>query len=161
MLITKLVCTIHHSFSFINTNRNTGFKLQALLLSRMFFFVESGKIQAPLYTADQAPAGTSNSQFLREYVATILRNAFAHLQPAQIKEFVDGLFSLNNDLVKFKLCLRDFLISLKEFSDGDNTGLFAEDRELAAEEARKAEREKASKVGGLLKPSEMDDEIDL
>lgn len=67
------------------------------------------------------------------------------------------MFALNNDLVKFKLCLRDFLISLKEFSDGDNTGLFAEDREIAAEEARKAEREKASKVGGLLKPSEMDD----
>lgn len=47
----------------------------------MFYFVESGKIQAPLYTPDQAPAGTSNSEFLRNYVAEILRNAFAHLQP--------------------------------------------------------------------------------
>jgi exportin-1 len=39
--------------------------------------------------------------------------------------------------------LRDFLISLKEFS-GDNTELFAEER--------------AMKIGGLLKPSEMDDD---
>jgi exportin-1 len=63
---------------------------------------------------------------------------------------------LKNDLPKFKLNLRDFLIQLKEFSAGDNAELFAEDRE-AAEEARKAEREKAARVGGLIKPSEMDD----
>jgi exportin-1 len=75
----------------------------------------------------------------------------------QVKIFVDGLFTLNNDLPKFKLNLRDFLIQLKEFSAGDNTELFAEDREIAAEEARRAEREKAMKVGGLMKPSEMDD----
>lgn len=64
---------------------------------------------------------------------------------------------MNSDIVKFKLNLRDFLIQLKEFSAGDNSDLFAEDREIAAEEARKAERERAVKVGGLIKPSEMDD----
>lgn len=64
---------------------------------------------------------------------------------------------MNNDLVKFKLNLRDFLIQLKEFSAGDNSELFAEDREIAAEQAAKAERERAAKVGGLIKPSEMDD----
>lgn len=63
------------------SNRAIGFKLQALLLSRMFYFVDSGKVQTPLYTPDQAPVGTSNSQFLREYVAGLLRNAFPHLQP--------------------------------------------------------------------------------
>lgn len=62
-------------------DRVIGFKLQALLLSRMFYFVDSGKVQTPLYTPDQAPVGTSNSQFLREYVAGLLRNAFPHLQP--------------------------------------------------------------------------------
>jgi exportin-1 len=55
------------------------------------------------------------------------------------------------------LVLRDFLISLKEFS-GDNAELFAEERELAAKQARDQEREKALKVGGLLKPSELDDD---
>ncbi|TGZ80407.1 hypothetical protein EX30DRAFT_59082 [Ascodesmis nigricans] len=144
-------------FVLTDADHKAGFKLQALLLSRMFYFVESGKIQAPLYQPDQAAPGTSNSEFLREYVATILRNAFGHLQPAQIKEFVNGLFALNNDLVKFKLCLRDFLISLKEFSGGDNADLYAEDVENAQAEAKRAERERAAKVGGLLKPSEMDD----
>ncbi|KAL7276552.1 Karyopherin transporter [Rhizina undulata] len=144
-------------FVLTDTDHKAGFKLQALLLSRMFFYVDSGKVQAPLYSPEQAPAGTSNSVFLRDYVAGLLRNAFSHLQPVQVKNFVDGLFTLNNDLPKFKLNLRDFLIQLKEFSAGDNTELFAEDREIAAEEQRKAERERAAKVGGLIKPSEMDD----
>ena len=62
-----------------------------------------------------------------------------------------------DDLNRFKLTLRDFLIQLKEFN-GDNAELFSEDREKAAQEAKDQERERAMKVGGLLKPSEMDDD---
>ena len=76
---------------------------------------------------------------------------------AQIANFIDGLFQSNGDLNKFKIILRDFLISLKEFA-GDNAELFAEEREQAATKAREQERERAMKVGGLLKPSEMDDD---
>jgi exportin-1 len=50
------------------------------------------------------------------------------------------------------------LISLKEFSGDDNAELFAEERELAAKNAKDLERERAMKVGGLLKPSELDDD---
>ncbi len=76
---------------------------------------------------------------------------------AQIAAFIDGLFAANSDLNKFKVILRDFLISLKEFA-GDNAELFAEERENAAKTAKEQERERAMKVGGLLKPSEMDDD---
>jgi exportin-1 len=76
---------------------------------------------------------------------------------AQIASFIDGLFATNSDLNRFKVILRDFLISLKEFS-GDNAELFAEEREQAANAAKEQERERAMKVGGLLKPSEMDDD---
>lgn len=71
--------------------------------------------------------------------------------------FVDGLFTLHGDLTRFKLNLRDFLIQLKEFS-GDNSEMFAEDRELELERRVAAERERASKVGGLIKPSDMADD---
>ncbi|KAF8458891.1 CRM1 C terminal-domain-containing protein [Terfezia claveryi] len=144
-------------FVLTDTDHKAGFKNQAMLLSRMFHFVESGKIQAPLYTPDQAPSGTSNSEFLRGYVASLLQNAFSHLQPAQVRVFVDGLFTLHGDLTRFKLNLRDFLIQLKEFS-GDNSEMFAEDRELELERRAAAERERASKVGGLIKPSDMADD---
>ncbi len=73
---------------------------------------------------------------------------------------MDSLFALNDDLPKFKLSLRDFLIQLKEFS-GDNADLYAEDREKEQKDAKDAERERAMKVGGLLKPADLveDDEL--
>lgn len=79
---------------------------------------------------------------------------------AQIQHFVEALFAHNTDLAKFKLILRDFLIQLKEFS-GDNSELFAEDREDAQKAAQVAERERAIKVGGLLKPAEIDQDDEL
>lgn len=57
--------------------------------------------------------------------------------------------------------MRDFLIQLKEFS-GDNAELYADDKAAELEAAKAVERERASKVGGLLKPAEIaadDDEL--
>ncbi|KAI9734835.1 MAG: Karyopherin transporter [Cirrosporium novae-zelandiae] len=147
-------------FVLTDTDHKAGFKSQSMLLARMFYFVESGKIQEPVYKPDQAPPGTSNKDFLREFIGTLLQNAFPNLQPIQIGQFVDGLFALNNDLSRFKLNLRDFLVQLKEFS-GDNAELFAEEREQAAKAAKDAERERAMKVGGLLKPAELDQDDEL
>ena len=79
----------------------------------------------------------------------------------QIKAFVEGLFTLNNAYDRFKLNLRDFLIQLKEFA-GDNAELYAEEKEQQERDAKAAERERLSKVGGLLKPAELaedDDEL--
>lgn len=78
----------------------------------------------------------------------------------QIQQFVEGLFLHTADIAKFKLNLRDFLIQLKEFS-GDNSDLYAEDREDAQKAALDAERERAIKVGGLLKPAELDQDDEL
>lgn len=61
-------------------NHAPGFKSQAMLLSRMFYFIESGKIQDPIYSPEQAPPGTSNKDFLSEYVASLLQSAFKNLQ---------------------------------------------------------------------------------
>lgn len=70
------------------------------------------------------------------------------------------MFLYNNDINKFKTTLRDFLISLREFS-GDNAELFTEDRELAQQAQKDAELERAKKVGGLLKPAEIDQDDEL
>lgn len=82
------------------------------------------------------------------------------LSSAQIAQFIEALFTQSSDLARFKLNIRDFLIQLKEFS-GDNADLFAEDRETAQQAAKEAERERAAKVGGLLKPSEIDQDDEL
>jgi len=48
---------------------------------------------------------------------------------SQVSAFVDGLFNVNLDILTFKVHLRDFLISLKEFSVDDNQGLFQEEQD--------------------------------
>lgn len=67
---------------------------------------------------------------------------------------------MNSNYDRFKLGLRDFLIQLKEFSSGDNADLYADEKEQREKDAKAAERERLSKVGGLLKPAELaeDDE---
>lgn len=143
-----------------DSDHKSGFKSQCMLLSRMFNLVETNRIQSPLYKPDQAAQGTPNKQFVQEYTANLLQQAFGNLQQAQIQHFVTGLFSLNEDPNKFKTHIRDFLISLKEFG-GDNADLYAEDREQEKKELADAERERAMKVGGLIKPADLDQDDDL
>ena len=144
-------------FVLTDSDHKAGFKYQSMLLARLFWLVGSNKISGPIYANGQAQPGTSNKQFLETFIASLLSNAFPNLQPAQINTFIRQLFESTEDMNKFKLILRDFLISLKEFAD-DNNDLFTEDREQAAQEAKTAERQRAMKVGGLLKPSELEDE---
>ncbi|KAI1269495.1 CRM1 C terminal-domain-containing protein [Xylariaceae sp. FL1019] len=148
-------------FVLTDPDHKAGFKTQSLLLMRMFYFVlpadgTTPKIQGPIYT-DQAPAGTGNREFLAEFVASLLRNAFPNLQVAQIAAFVECLFTLNNSYEKFRLQVRDFLISLKEFA-GDNADLFVVEKEQEQRDKLTADHERRAKVGGLLKPSEIEDD---
>lgn len=76
----------------------------------------------------------------------------------QIETFVCGLFDLNQDLNTFKAHLRDFLISLKEFS-GDNQELYLEEQELEQERKKKADMEAAMKIPGLIKPVDRLDDL--
>lgn len=152
-------------FVITDQDHKAGFKTQSMLLMRMFYFVSPAdgttpKIQGPIYQPDQAQPGTDNREFLANFVATTLHNAFSNLTAAQIQQFVEGLFTYNTQYDKFRLSLRDFLISLREFSAGDNTELFLHEKEQQAQAAEAAERERRSKVGGLLKPSELEVEDD-
>ncbi|OQN98962.1 hypothetical protein B0A48_14822 [Cryoendolithus antarcticus] len=142
-------------FVLTDSDHKAGFKYQSMLLSRMFWLVGANKIQGAIYTSDQAQQGTTNKDFLQNFVANLLSNAFPNLQAAQISSFIANLFETTEDLPRFKLILRDFLLSLKEFA-GDSAELFTEDREKAAQDAKLQERERAMKVGGLLKPSELE-----
>ena len=144
-------------FVLTDSDHKAGFKYQSMLLAKMFWLVDSGKVQGPIYGSDTA-AGTSNKEYLSQYVQNLLTGAFSNLQPIQITNFVSSMFEYNADLPRFKLTLRDFLISLREFSSGDNAELFAEDREQAAKEAKDAERQRGLQVGGLIKPADMDDD---
>ncbi|KAG8721351.1 Karyopherin transporter [Ceratobasidium sp. 394] len=146
-------------FVLTDSDHKSGFKHQSLILQRLFQLVESNAIHAPLFDpSTQSSPPPSNQQFLREYTASLLKNAFPHLQPSQIQSFIVGLCETCNDIAKFKLLLRDFLISLRESSNDDNAELYLEEKE--AEQQRKVEEERANaeRVPGLLKPSQIKEE---
>lgn len=150
-------------FVLTDPDHKAGFKTQSMLLMMLLNYVvpaEGGtpKIQGPVYT-DQAVQGTSNRDFLANFVGNLLRNAFPNLQIVQINSFIESLFTLNNTYDKFRLSLRDFLISLKEFA-GDNAELYIVEKEQEAQNKLTADHERRAKVGGLLKPSEIDAEDD-
>jgi len=60
--------------------RDIAFKLHAQVLAHMFNLVESGQVQAPLWSpATSVLAGMTNQTYLREYLATKFRAAFPQL----------------------------------------------------------------------------------
>lgn len=67
-----------------------------------------------------------------------------------------GLGEYHNDINRFKLALRDFLIQLKEFL-GDNAELFLEEKEAEAQRKAEEERNAAMRIPGMLKPSQIED----
>ncbi|ORY88611.1 CRM1 C terminal-domain-containing protein [Leucosporidium creatinivorum] len=142
-------------FILTDADHKSGFKSTSIVLARLFRLVESGDIQAPLYDPSTT-AASGNPQYVADYCADLLKRAFPHLQAAQVNAFVTALREQNNDPVKFKVTLRDFLISLREFQgeDGADAELFADEKEAAAAAKAQEQRERAVAVPGLLKPSE-------
>ena len=64
-----------------DTDHKSGFKLQSMLLARMFQLVETNQITVPLFDPATVPdPNISNSLYLREYTANLLKNAFPHVQ---------------------------------------------------------------------------------
>jgi exportin-1 len=163
-------------FVLTDSDHKSGFKLQSILLQRLFQLVETDIIQVPLFDPAQTPdPNKTNSVFLREYTANLLQNAFPHLNPyvvipssyrislltqvvysIQIQSFVNQLSTHHDDLNRFKLSLRDFLIQMKEFS-GDNTDLYLEEKEAENQRKLEAEREAALRIPGMVKPSLLED----
>lgn len=64
-----------------DADHKSGFKLQSVLLSRMFQLVETNVIQAPLFDPAAVPdPSTTNSRYLKEYTANLLKTAYPHMQ---------------------------------------------------------------------------------
>ncbi|EMG48924.1 CRM1 Exportin-1 [Candida maltosa Xu316] len=145
-------------YVFTQPDHKAGFRYQSQLLAQLIHLVQDNVIKKPLYSADQAPQGTSNSDFLKTYLSQLLASAFDNLHPEQLVNFLNVLTSSYSDLYKFKAVLRDFLVQLKEVGGDPTDYLFAEDKQLEQEERDKLQRKQNMLVGGLIKPSEMDDD---
>lgn len=145
-------------FVLTDTDHKSGFKLQTVLLARLFQLVELNIIQAPLFDPSQLtnPSAT-NAVGLREYCINLLRSAFPHVPQIQVSTFVTNLGEYHSDINRFKGALRDFLIQLKEFSNSDNAELFLEEREAETQRRAEEERQMHMRIPGMIKPSQLED----
>ncbi|XP_045436739.1 exportin-1 isoform X6 [Pipistrellus kuhlii] len=147
---------LQHIFSVVtDTSHTAGLTMHASILAYMFNLVEEGKISTPLNPGNPV----NNQMFIQEYVANLLKSAFPHLQDAQVKLFVTGLFSLNQDIPAFKEHLRDFLVQIKEFAGEDTSDLFLEERETALRQAQEEKHKLQMSVPGILNPHEIPEEM--
>jgi len=111
-------------FILTDTFHKSGFKKQAAILTTMFSMVENNRVTAAL-----GPNSNDNRIFMREYVRELLLKSFPNLSPPDVHAFVVGLFE-KTDFESFCNHLRDFLVQLKEFSEGDsNKDLFSAEDE--------------------------------
>ncbi|KAF7345640.1 Importin N-terminal domain-containing protein [Mycena venus] len=148
-------------FVLTDTDHKSGFKLQIVVLARMFQLVDTEPIPAQLFDPTQVPdPNMTNLAFLREYTANLLHSAFPHVPASDVHTLVEGLATYHGDSNRFRLSVRDFLIQLKEFS-GDNTELFLEEKEEEVKRKAEEERQAAMQIPGMLKPSQMEDKEEV
>ena len=140
-----------------DSDHKSGFSKQSLLLMKLISLVEENKISIPLYKTGAAPQGTPNQAYLNEYLGNLLSNAFPHMSRDQVVSFLAALINQYRSPAQFNGTLRDFLVQIKEIGGDPTDYLFAEDKERDLKEQNRIEREKALKIGGLLKPSELED----
>lgn len=145
-----------------DTFHRPGFKLHSNILMHLIHAICSATVTEPIWKEDDAAEvalatgnGTvpaSNTVFLHNHLLKILKDAFPNLTAGQVGEVVKGMMSGADEKI-FKGHLRDFLVQTKEFSAGDNTDLYDEEKQAKMAEAAKAEQERLARTPGLLKPA--------
>jgi exportin-1 len=66
-------------FVLTDADHKSGFKLQSVLLARMFQLIEMNMVQTPLFDPSQP-----NAVAFKEYCANLLKGAFPHVQPCVV-----------------------------------------------------------------------------
>ncbi|GMM55064.1 exportin [Maudiozyma humilis] len=140
-----------------DSDHKSGFSKQSLLLMKLISLVYDNKISVPIYKEGEAPQGTSNQVYLNQFLGNMLSSVFPHLSAEQVSNFLGALTKQYREPAKFNGILRDFLVQIKEIGGDPTDYLFAEEKENALIQQTKLQKEQASKIGGLLKPSELDD----
>jgi len=80
----------------------------------------------------------SNKDFVMSFIADKMIASFPNLNKSQVETFVIQLFSNCDDWKQFKSTMRDMMISMRSFSDQENS-FYEHQKKLAKEKALKKE----------------------
>ncbi|KAI0230219.1 Karyopherin transporter [Massospora cicadina] len=137
-----------------DADHKNGFNSQCKVAASIIALVEQNVVTVKLNSPHSHASVTSNSQILYEFLGNLIAPAYSHLAPNTVASFVKGMQAYCTDLPRFKVHVRDFLISLKEFGN-DNSDLYLADRELELAAKMQAEKQQALLVPGLIKPADL------
>ena len=142
-----------------DTVHKPGFKMHCYILHHLFQLCQNGSLTAPLAAPPAAGSGSGsvmeNKAFVVAFTSDLLQRAFPNLAEGQIRATVDGFLSFP-DTSTFKRHVRDFLVQSKQFSDKENQQLFEEE----VEKQKAEQKEQLAKIGGMVNPYEISDDMD-
>ena len=130
--------------------------MQSSILHHLFNLISTGRVQVPL-----GPGVTNNQAFLKENVVSTVATAFPNVSKSNIEQFVAGMLDPSKDQVTFKSHMRDFLITIKEFSGEDNEELFLQEKEQQQRAKQQALLQERAAIPGMLTQQEKDEMADL
>ncbi len=147
-----------------DTFHRPGFKLHAQILMHLNQAVAT-KISEPIWDEkDPVECGLasangppSNMTFLQNHLMKILKEAFPNLSGGQVSDIVKKMLS-GADEKTFKGHLRDFLVATREFSAGDNSDLWDDEKQARLAEQAKSEQERLARTPGLVAPANLKNE---
>jgi len=154
--------TVHNILTVVtDTSHAAGLSMHSTILAYLFSIVEMGKVTVPLGTVTPGIAfePSMNVTIVQEFVAELLKEAFPHLTPNQIKITVLGMFQLNQNVNAFKEHVKDFLVQIRDFTGEDDSDLFLEEREKALLQAEAEKRKQQMTVPGIINPHDMPEEM--
>ncbi|KAJ3967974.1 Crm1-F1 [Lentinula raphanica] len=106
-----------------DSEHQSGFSLQALVLLRMFKIVNESRMPAEVLDPQLDSSTTEGrimsmtcSEFFQSYCIKLLSTAFPHTRSSHISTMITDINNNYNDPSRFKASLRDFLILRKEVS---------------------------------------------
>jgi len=152
---TYYVSILQEIFSALtDTFHKPGFRLHCRILEQLVVVASSPRIVAqPLWEGQQLRPGagpfSSNPEYVKDHILHLLAESFPNMGHQVLSEFVQRMFDVGSRGVgadgataqsesgELKTVIRDFLVHTKEFSAGDNSQFYAEERE-AVDAARRA-----------------------
>lgn len=130
-----------------------SFSMQATILKQLFGVVCFGRVKVPLGDRTPENAQMPNATFLQHHVNNLIGGSFPNIGKAKLEKFVVRLFEPMRE-AEFEVHIRDFLITIREFSGEDDDQLFLQEKEEQARLQRQQQLRQRAAVPGMLTQAE-------
>ncbi|EFC47202.1 exportin-1 [Naegleria gruberi] len=121
-------------YIYTDTLHQSGFKVQTTIIHHLLYVVATNKITAPISEGQTV----STDVFVKQHIHDVLIQSFSNLNSQYLTQFIVALFGYIHQEQEFTNCLRDFLVTLREYQgeDVDVSDLYFEEKQKKEIESR-------------------------